>query len=143
LTKSADFPTTPDAQQRDLRGKSDAFLLELSPSGEVLHSTLIGGTGDDLGNGLDIDGGTGAVYLGGVTSSRDFKGRQLAKASTDDDAFLCRIELAEHAARDQLGGLSCDPSAPEGAPWNFGRVSDKAGASGDDDDILDYLRRQR
>ena len=97
LTKSADFPTTADALQRDLRGKSDAFLVEVGPVGEVLYSTLIGGTGDELGNGLDIDN-AGAVYLGGVTSSSDFKGRQHAKAFADDDAFLCRIRPAERAA---------------------------------------------
>ena len=44
LTKSPDFPTTPDALQRDLRGKSDAFLVEVDPRGEVLYSTLIGGS---------------------------------------------------------------------------------------------------
>ena len=98
LTKSADFPTTQNAQQRDLRGKSDAFLVEVGPGGEVLYSTLIGGTGDELGNGLDIDT-AGAVYLGGVTSSSDFKGRQQhAKASADDDAFLCRIRPTERAS---------------------------------------------
>jgi Beta-propeller repeat len=96
-TRSADFPTTPDALQRNLRGKSDAFLIELGPSGEVVYSTLIGGSGDELGHGLDIDN-AGAVYLGGVTSSSDFKGRQHAKASADDDAFLCRIRPTEPAA---------------------------------------------
>jgi hypothetical protein len=59
-TRSADFPTTPDALQRNLRGKSDAFLVELGPSGEVVYSTLIGGSGDELGHGLDIDN-AGAV----------------------------------------------------------------------------------
>jgi hypothetical protein len=93
-TKSADFPTTSDALQRDFRGKSDAFLVEVGPSGEVLYSTLIGGTGDELGNGLDIDN-AGAVYLGGVTSSSDFKGRQHAKASAEDDVFLCRMRPAQ------------------------------------------------
>src|SRR5262245_39281652 len=38
-TRSADFPTTPNALQRNLRGKSDAFLVELGPSGEVVYST--------------------------------------------------------------------------------------------------------
>ena len=94
LTKSADFPTTADALQPDLRGNSDAFLVEVGPVG---GSTLIGGSGDELGHGLDIDN-AGAVYLGGVTSSSDFNGRQHAKASADDDAFLCRIRPAEPAA---------------------------------------------
>lgn len=97
LTKSADFPTTSDALQRDLRGKSDAFLVEIGPDGEVLYSTLIGGTRDELGNGLDIDD-AGTVYLGGVTSSSDFKGRQHTKSSADDDAFLCRVRPAERIA---------------------------------------------
>lgn len=94
LTKSADFPTTTNALQRDLKGKSDAFLVEVGPDGEVLYSTLIGGTADEIGNGLDIDS-AGTVYVGGVTSSSDFKGRQHTKTSADDDAFLCRIRITE------------------------------------------------
>ena len=163
-TKSADFPTTADALQRDLRGKSDAFLVEVGPVGEVLYSTLIGGTGDELGNGLDIDN-AGAVYLGGVTSSSDFKGRQHAKASADDDVFLCRMRPAERSASclvfgggkaeklleshwiaggstrgcHQLSRLPCDPSVAEIAPWNFGPVSDKASVTGDEHDILYYV----
>lgn len=92
LTKSPDFPTTADALQRDLRGKSDAFLVKVGPDGDVLYSTLLGGDADELGNGLAIDT-KGIVYLGGVTSSSDFKGRRLPKTSTDDDAFVCRLPL--------------------------------------------------
>ncbi len=95
LTKSMDFPVTSDAQQRDLRGKSDAFLAKIGSSGNILYSTLAGGSGDDLGNGLDIDGG-GVVYLGGVTSSTDFGVRAIAKTSKDDDAFICMIQTTKH-----------------------------------------------
>lgn len=69
LTKSKDFPITPDAGGRCLHGSSDAFLARISPTGEILYSTLIGGMGDELGNALK---------------------------STDDDAFLCRIDTMKH-----------------------------------------------
>ncbi len=169
-TKSADFPTTSDALQRDLRGKSDAFLVEVGPVGEVLYSTLVGGTGDELGNGLDIDN-AGAVYLGGVTSSSDFKGRQHAKAFSDDDVFLCRIRPAERAAScfvfgggkaEKLTGVALDRNGgiyavgftnsadfpaihplQKSLRGTSDAVSDKASVTGDEHDILYYLRRQR
>ena len=47
-TDSGDFPTTPGALSRQLRGSSDGFVLRLAPGeAEPRFSTLIGGTGDE------------------------------------------------------------------------------------------------
>lgn len=96
LTKSPDFPTTKDALQPKLAGGSDAFLVKIAPSGEIVYATLIGGARDDLGNGLDLDERSN-VYLGGVTSSSDFPAQGNNRLTTEDDAFVCWFRAVEHA----------------------------------------------
>lgn len=103
LTKSDDFPVTPDALQRNRMGKSDAFLVKIAPDGQVVYSTLIGGLGDDLGNALELDK-RGNIYLGGVTSSADFPGQRTNRHSTEEDAFVCRIQLAARNSLCQVFG---------------------------------------
>ena len=92
LTKSRDFPVTRGAHQAKSGGGSDAFVVKLAPDGKIAYSTPIGGSDDDVGNGLDLDG-SGNVYIGGVTSSGDFPGGQNRKASADADVFVCKIRL--------------------------------------------------
>ena len=99
LTKSPDFPVTRDAAQQNLGGKSDAFLVKIAPGGEIVYATLIGGTSEDLGNALDLDE-SGNVYVGGTTSSGDFPGQRNNRLTTEDDAFVCRIEPVKQ-------GVSC------------------------------------
>lgn len=69
---SADFPTTPGAYQRGLRGKGDGFLTKLSPDGDKLvFSTLLGDSGGENLLMPTVDA-QGNVYVVGNTSSRDF-----------------------------------------------------------------------
>ena len=97
LTKSGDFPVTADALQAKFGGgDSDAFLVKLAPDGQIAYATLIGGSSDDLGNGLDLDDG-GNVYLGGVTSSSDFPAQRRLRKSTGADVFVCRLRPADNA----------------------------------------------
>ena len=42
FTKSSDFAVTADAWQKTYGGDGDAFLVKLSPAGEVLFATFIG-----------------------------------------------------------------------------------------------------
>ncbi len=45
-TRSKDFPVTPNAIEKAVADESDsAFLVKLSPEGELLHSTLLGNSG--------------------------------------------------------------------------------------------------
>jgi hypothetical protein len=73
-TSSSDFPTTSAAFQKTTAGNLDAFVAKLSPNGGALvYSTLFGGSGDDLANGIGIGTGqglaAGSVVIAGVTSS--------------------------------------------------------------------------
>src|SRR5256885_11090903 len=68
-TSSSDFPTTIRAFQQNFAGVSDAFVLELNSTGSsLIYSTMLGGSGNDVANGLAVDG-LGSAYVVGVTSS--------------------------------------------------------------------------
>ena len=71
-TSSTNFPTTGGAFQTTFKGGSvDAFVLELaSNGGSLVFSTYLGGSGDDVANGIAVDA-TG-VYAVGFTRSNDF-----------------------------------------------------------------------
>ncbi|MBK5293941.1 MAG: SBBP repeat-containing protein [Acidobacteriia bacterium] len=98
ITKSDDFPVTPDAMKAKLGGDSDGFLVKFAPDGQIVYSTLIGGSGADYGNGLDLDG-KGYVYVGGVNSA---------------DCFVCRIgtkntcRVFGGGAEEKLTGIALD-----------------------------------
>ncbi len=72
LTASVDFPTTPGAFQGARAGARDAFVTKLNPSGSALvYSTYVGGSGDDWGSGIALDGSNNA-YVTGRTDSTNF-----------------------------------------------------------------------
>jgi hypothetical protein len=92
ITKSHDFPTTPNAVQRQYGGgKTDAFLVKVSPDGEVVYSTLLGGGGADDGDALELDG-HGGVFVGGTTESNDFPGQARPRTPSKGDAYVSHID---------------------------------------------------
>jgi len=72
-TQSTDFPTTPGAFQRVLKGYDDVFITKINPAGSALiYSTLLGGDIEDYGKAIAIDS-AGDAYVTGIThSSTDF-----------------------------------------------------------------------
>ena len=69
-TASADFPTTAGAFDTTFNGSVDAFVTKLDASGAALgYSTYLGGSGDDGGHGIAVDG-AGSAYLTGATDRR-------------------------------------------------------------------------
>jgi gliding motility-associated-like protein len=74
-TQSDDFPTTANAFQRTLSGSQDGVILKLSPDlGNILFSTLIGGSGRDAAFVLALNPLDGNIYVGGNTDGHDFPG---------------------------------------------------------------------
>ena len=70
-TSSSDFPTFMPIQPF-LRGATNAFVLELGPSGDtIIYSTYLGGSKTDNGNAIAIDP-QGNAYITGTTTSLDF-----------------------------------------------------------------------
>ncbi|MGH9450267.1 MAG: beta strand repeat-containing protein [Terriglobia bacterium] len=70
-TQSPNLFTSPGAYQPTPGGGTDAFVLMLNPTGsQAIYSTYLGGSGNDQGNGLAVDG-TGNAYVIGSTTSPD------------------------------------------------------------------------
>ncbi|MDE0627164.1 MAG: hypothetical protein OXH99_12255 [Bryobacterales bacterium] len=90
LTMGDGFPVTKDAVQLAFGGgESDAFLVRLSPTGTIVYGTYLGGSGDDVGNALELEG-TEVAFVGGTTTSVDFPGGR-ARRIQGADAFLSRL----------------------------------------------------
>lgn len=70
-TTSPDFPVTEGTSGHKRAGKNDMAIVKLSPAGALLQSTLIGGSGEENGDGIYVDA-SGNVYFAGETSSPDF-----------------------------------------------------------------------
>jgi len=70
-TTSPDFPVRNQYQLPPSVG-FDAFLVQIGETGATMaYGTCIGGTGEDVGSGIEVDG-QGNVYLAGKTQSTDF-----------------------------------------------------------------------
>jgi len=52
-------------------GSQDVFVAEFDGSGGRIFSTPVGGTGDDIGEGIAVDG-SGNIYIAGETDSTNF-----------------------------------------------------------------------
>ncbi len=65
---TTDFPTTTGAHDETANGGQDAYVTALSPGGNspLTYSTFLGGSGNDEGQGIALDG-TGGIYAIGST----------------------------------------------------------------------------
>jgi hypothetical protein len=93
-TSSPDFPTTPGAFDTNYNGGYDAFVTKLTPDGSALaYSTYLGGSGEDDGIGIAVDG-AGNAYVTGETMSNDFPTTPGAFQTTlngDFNAFVTKL----------------------------------------------------
>jgi len=73
-TSSPDFPVSAGAVQTQFGGNegfNNAFVTKLDPSGDILFSTFLGGTGPDSGSAIQTDS-TGNIFVAGTTGSSNF-----------------------------------------------------------------------
>jgi hypothetical protein len=71
-TTSPDYDVTPGAFQTTNGGGEDVFVTKLNATGTALvYSTYIGGSGNDWGNAIAVDG-SGNAYVTGRTSSTNY-----------------------------------------------------------------------
>jgi hypothetical protein len=82
----------------------DAFALKVSPSGELLWMTYLGGSGLDWGNGIAVDSASNVVVTG-ETFSTNFAGRNNAYYGHNRDAFIVKLRNCY---------ADCDPSTGPG-----------------------------
>jgi hypothetical protein len=109
VTQAIDFPTTSDAIQKTFGGgKSDAFLVVISPTRGVIYSTFLGGSGNDQAVDLALDGKSG-VYVAGTTWSSDYPGASRSAKQTHATSFLTFLKVSGSAdSRSMLFGGSGD-----------------------------------
>lgn len=99
-TESAGFPTK-SAYQKAKKGRTDAFLTVLSPSGQSLpFSTFLGGLYHDYGEGIAL-GPKGRIYLTGFTNSPDFPvlSPYQKNLGGDFDGFITQFKPAASSRR--------------------------------------------
>jgi len=103
LTDSTDFPTAAGAFQTTNGGSDfDAFVVKLNAAGSALsYSTYLGGSDDDLGQGIAVDS-AGSAYVTGRTDWTDFPTATGAFQTTNGgggDAFVTKVPTAGSCAR--------------------------------------------
>jgi Beta-propeller repeat len=93
-TSEGGFPTTAGVYQPNYVGGWDVFVTKLNPNGtSVVYSTYLGGSGDDNGYGIAIDG-SGNAYVSGETSSANFPttvGAYDTTKNSNTDAFITKL----------------------------------------------------
>jgi hypothetical protein len=114
VTSSADFPTQGAGQPAN-RGGQDAFVAKLNSTGTaLLHSTYVGGSGNDYADGIAVDS-SGEAVITGSTTSADFPTKDAARSSCGDsgcssgDAFVAKLASdGTLAYSTYLGGSGAD-----------------------------------
>ena len=72
-TKSLNFPIVAGAYQSTPGGGFDVFVTKIKADGSALiYSTYVGGSGDDSGNAIAVDGSGDAFVAGGTKSTSNF-----------------------------------------------------------------------
>jgi len=111
-TNSTNFPTASPLQAAKA-GPSDAFVSKLNAAGSALaYSTYLGGSSNDSGYGIAVDG-SGNAYVAGYTSSTNFPTAgplQAANGGGTYDAFVSKLNAAGSALTysTYLGGSNSD-----------------------------------
>ncbi|MBF0338966.1 MAG: SBBP repeat-containing protein, partial [Nitrospirae bacterium] len=95
-TTSSNFPTTSAIQGTYAGGEYDAFVTKFSPTGTLVYSTYLGGSGNDVGYAIDVDS-IGNAYITGVTYSSNFPTASALQATYGggaNDSFVVKLSPA-------------------------------------------------
>lgn len=99
-TTSPDFPTTAGAYDRSQNGNYDVYVAKLSPQGNLIWSTFLGGPNYDRAYAIEVDA-QGFVYVAGragdqfpVTAGAlqtNFNGSPDVPPYGPQDGFICKL----------------------------------------------------
>ena len=129
MTKSSDFPTTPNAFDTIYDGNWDAVIARLSADGsQLIYSTLLGSSGEEWAVTIDVDN-SGEVVVGGYTGSSGFPITPGAYDTTYNggirDAFVTRLNAdatglvySTYLGGSNNEGWQCEP------PYHYMNVCD-------------------
>jgi hypothetical protein len=147
------FPTTGGAYDTTANGDIDAYVAKFNSTGTALtYSTLIGGSGFDVGRGIALDAGSGEVVITGYTedSTTDFPvtgGAFDTGANGSVDGFVTRFNSSasslvfstfvgpgkgEAVALDSEGNAYITGAAFNGYPTSLGPFDDTFGGGASD-----------
>jgi len=120
LTFSTNFPVTAGSFQGICGAAAapcsapfgdDAFVAKFSPTGSLIYSTFLGGSGVDQGLGIRVDA-AGEAYVVGQTTSRDFPLAAAFQPAPPNfaNAFITKLNAAGSALifSSYLGGSASD-----------------------------------
>ncbi|MHA1927733.1 MAG: SBBP repeat-containing protein [Candidatus Thorarchaeota archaeon] len=119
-TFSDDFPTV-NAVQPTRNGNEEACLVKLSSDGQtILLSTYFGGSSNDYGEGLAVDG-EGHVVITGRTSSEDLDittGAHQSTISGGYDTFICHttLDYVSDTTDSETSDTNTDTISTDGLP---------------------------
>lgn len=126
VTTSTDFPVL-GANQTASGGGKDAFVTKVDSSGALVYSTYLGGSLDDVGWSIAVDG-AGSAYVAGVTLSADFP---IANAYMSA-CSVCPSFFGGFVSKLTPSGAALDYStylAGSGGAYAYGIAVDTAGAA--------------
>ena len=99
-TTSADFPPAGDVLAAESAGYVDSFIARFHPTMtgpySLVHSTYLGGSGDDTGTAIAVDP-YGGVVVAGTTTSTNFPTSNAYKTANagDRDAFVVLLNYSQ------------------------------------------------
>jgi hypothetical protein len=138
---AATFPDTPGAldQTDNAGGPHDAFVAKVAANGShLIYARFLGGSGDDLGNGIAVDGSQHAYVTGNTSSSAaTFPDTAGALDQSDNagngDAFVAKVSKDGKSLvyAGFLGGANADAGSgiavgPSGAAFVIGTTNSTA-----------------
>ncbi len=122
FTLEPDFPVTFGSFLTTFNGANEAFVVKLNGSGQIVYATYIGGSTDNWGIAIAVDG-SGNAFVAGDTHSADFpttdgaysknlKGAQnvfLVELNSSGTTLVYSTYLGS-SSNDYVYGLALDPS---------------------------------
>ena len=114
-SNSTNFPTANALQTTFSGGSWDVFVTKLSADGaSLVYSTYLGGSGEDEGSGIAVDG-SGNAYVTGGTKSTDFPTANALQPTFGGDRDVVVMKLSADGASlvysTYLGGSGEDEGA--------------------------------
>jgi hypothetical protein len=124
MTSSTDFPTTAGVAQRTYGGGAhDLFAVKYNSTGQIQWSTLVGGSGDEIGY-LLPDIVSGGVYGVGETTSTNFprvNALQAGYGGGSNDLWVVRLDASgQFVYSSTLGGSGEENGI--GVPYEMGHL---------------------
>jgi hypothetical protein len=115
ITESANFPTRNPIQAKH-GGEQDTFALKMNATGsELIYSTYLGGSANDVGHAIAVDSG-GNAYITGLSNSPNFPTANPLQASfkggAGNDTIVVKVNSTGTALvySTYLGGSKNDES---------------------------------